>query len=249
MKILKYEKKKNGMYQVFLENGNNVDIHEEIILKYGLLIKKNTTDSELEKMLDENKIYIGYNLAIKYLSKKMRTKKEIIDYLSKNNIDNNSIVKIIELLNKDNYLDEKTYISSYINDRILLSYDGPRKIKDKLMSLGLKENYIDEGLTIFNSKISREKIGKIAEKMIKTNKSKSSFILKNKIINYIYNLGYYKDDIMSIIDNIKFKNDLDIAKKEYEKIYKRLSKKYSGSDLEYRVKQKMYALGFNNFSE
>lgn len=249
MKIIKYEKKKNGMYQVFLENGNNVDIHEEIILKYNLLIKKNTTEEEIEKMLDENKIYIGYNLAIKYLSKKMRTKKEVIDYLTKNNIDNNSIVKIIELLDKEKYLDEKIYISSYINDRILLSYDGPRKIKDKLLTLGLKESNIDEGLTKFDNKISKEKIEKIALKMIKTNKSKSSFILKNKIINYIYNLGYYKDDIINTIDNIKFKNDNDIAKKEYEKIYKKLSKKYSGYDLELKVKQKMYALGFDNFSE
>ena len=40
MKILKYNKQKNGMYQVFFDNDNNVDIHEEIILKYGLLIKK-----------------------------------------------------------------------------------------------------------------------------------------------------------------------------------------------------------------
>ena len=40
MKIIRYEKKKNGMYQVFFENDYDVDLHEEIILKHNLLIKK-----------------------------------------------------------------------------------------------------------------------------------------------------------------------------------------------------------------
>ena len=58
MKILKYEKKKNGMYQVFFDNDNNIDISEEIILKYNLLLMKDIDNSLIDKMLDENKIYI-----------------------------------------------------------------------------------------------------------------------------------------------------------------------------------------------
>ena len=50
MKIQKYEKKKNGMYQVFFDNGYDVDLHEEIILKYGLLIKKEADDKDIEKI-------------------------------------------------------------------------------------------------------------------------------------------------------------------------------------------------------
>ena len=50
MKILKYEKKKNGMYQVFFDNDNNIDISEEIILKYNLLLKKDIDNSLIDKM-------------------------------------------------------------------------------------------------------------------------------------------------------------------------------------------------------
>ena len=46
MKILKYEKKNNGMYQVFFDNNYNVDINEELILKNQLLIKKELTEKE-----------------------------------------------------------------------------------------------------------------------------------------------------------------------------------------------------------
>ena len=34
-------------------------------------------------------------------------------------------------------------------------------------------------------------------------------------------------------------------KKEYQKYYNKLSKKYKGKELEYKLKQKMYSLGFN----
>ena len=50
------------------------------------------------------------------------------------------------------------------------------------------------------------------------------------------------------IENEKNSAKGNIYKKEYDKVYKRLSRKYSGSELEYKVKQKMYALGFTNNS-
>ena len=73
--------------------------------------------------------------------------------------------------------------------------------------------------------------------------------MKNKIIEYLYTLGYSKSLSQEIINSIDFKEDKDIVKKEYEKIYKKLSKKYEGKDLEYKVKQKMYQMGFGNYNE
>ena len=72
------------MYQIFFDNDNNVDLHEEIILKYQLLLKKEVTNDFINSLLDENKKYIAYDLAIKYISKRMRTKKEIREHLVKN---------------------------------------------------------------------------------------------------------------------------------------------------------------------
>ena len=249
MKILRYEKKKNGMYQVFFDNGNNFDIHEEIILKYEMLLKKEFKNSEIEKLLDENKIYIVYDLAIKYIAKKMRSKREIINYLQGKEIDNDTISKVIDILYKQKYLDDEMYAKAYVNDRILLSMDGPLKIRSKLEELGIKEEYINNALVEFTEDIEKEKIKKIIDKKITTNRTKSNYVLRNKIIEYLYTLGYSRAISTSIISEAKFENDSEIIKKEYEKIYNKLSKKYSGKELEYRVKQKMYAKGFSGYIE
>ncbi|MBR4671617.1 MAG: hypothetical protein IKO78_00270, partial [Bacilli bacterium] len=89
----------------------------------------------------------------------------------------------------------------------------------------------------------------IAKKLVSTNRNKSASILRNKIIIYLVNLGYERAVINSVLSTIEIKNDKDIEKKEYEKIYNKLSRKYSGKDLEFRVRQKMYALGFTNIEE
>lgn len=249
MKILKYEKKKNGMYQVFFDNGNNIDISEEIILKYNLLIKKEVDNALIDKMLDENKVYIAYNLAIKYISTKMRSRREIREYLSKKLIDNDSINTVISLLEKEKYVDDKSYAKAYVNDKILLTNDGPNKIKSKLFDLGIREESIDEALEAFDIDTQKEKVTKIAKKMVEVNRNKSATFLRNKILVYLVNLGYERSLINSVLSTIEIKTSKDIAKKEYEKIYNKLSRKYSGSDLEFRVKQKMYALGFTNYEE
>lgn len=245
MKVLKYEKKKNGMYQVFFDNDFDVDLHEEIILKYELLLKKDKSQKEIDKMIEENKKYIAYDLSIKFLAKKMRTIKETKENLYKNSFDKETVDEVISILLKEKYLDDSAYSKAFINDRILLSNDGPNKIKNKLIDLGVNKEIIDNNIIIFTDDIQEEKIKKIADKQISINRNKSALILKNKIKDYLYNLGYDNYLILDYLNKVTIKDDKELMKKEYDKIYKKLSKKYSGSELEFKVKQKMYSLGFN----
>lgn len=249
MKILKYEKQKNGMYQVYFDNDYDVDLHEEIILKYGLLIKKEASQKEIDKMLDENKKYLAYNLSLKHLASKMRTKKEIEDFLIKKEFDKDTVKEVIEILCKENYLDDSIYSKAFINDKILLSNDGPNKIYNKLIDMGVDKDIVKENIIIFTEDIQKEKIKKIVDKQVSANRNKSAYALKNKVINYLYNQGYNKSLIVDYLNTISIKDDKELLKKEYDKIYKNLSKKYNGEELEYKIKQKLYSKGFSKIDD
>lgn len=247
MKINKFTKQKNGMYNITFENGTTLQAHEDIILKYELLIKKEVSEKEEKKILEENTTYEAYDLAIKYITKKMRSRKEIETYLKSKEIDEKNISNVTELLQKNGYLNDKLYAESFINDKIILSSDGPLKIKKQLIENGISSNIVEEKIQIFDKELEEEKINKIISKMQKSNKNKSAYVLKNKIIDYLSNLGYERANILGCLSNFSFENDNDLVKKEYEKVYKKLSKKYQGKELEYKVKQKMYSMGFTNF--
>ena len=241
MKIEKYRYLGNGRYKVYINNEEYI-IYEDIILKYNILSKENISKKDLELYLKNNVFYEAYYKAVKYINIKLRSKEEIKNYLKKD-FSLKTIDDVIKRLTKDGYLNEDIYAEAYINDQINLKIVGPLKIKRDLTSLGISEAIIDKHLDCFTRDIQFEKINKTIEKEIKLNKNKSVFMLKNKILSSLINKGFYKEDILSCIDNYDFKDD-DIYKKEYDKLYKKLCSKYKGLELEYKIKEKLYQKGF-----
>ena len=77
----------NGKYKVYFSINDYV-LYEDVILKYNILTKKDITKEELIKLLDENNYYEAYNKTLKYLAQRTRSKKEVRDYLTKNEVKN-----------------------------------------------------------------------------------------------------------------------------------------------------------------
>lgn len=247
MIIEKFSKQKNGMYLLILGNGNKVKIHENLILKYGLLLTKQVDDSLLEKLYQENQVYEVYSIALKYLNNRLRSKKELNLYLSKKGYSIDVIQSVLNMLEEQSYLSDITYANSYVHDRILMSNYGPNKIRLELEQNGISYEVIDQVLIPFNESLESEKIQKLVDKQIKLNHNKGSILLKRKIQSYLLNLGYSSTLINQTLSDKKLVDD-DIAKHEYNKLYTKLSKKYSGRELEYKIKQKMYQKGFTDFN-
>ncbi len=51
------------------------------------------------------------------------------------------------------------------------------------------------------------------------------------------------EQVNRILNNYDFSIDYELAEREYNKLYKKLSKKYSGKELELRIKQGLYLKG------
>lgn len=243
MKIGKFSKAKNGMYLLFLEDGNKIKIHEDLILKYELLLSKEIDEDLIEKINLENQIYEIYSVALKYLNSRLRSRKELSNYLSKKGYSSENVNSVILLLSKQGYLDDKIYTNSFIHDKILMSNYGPNKIKGELESLGISSEIISEAISCFNEDMEKERIEKLVDKQIKLNHNKGAMVLKRKIQSYLINLGYSQNLINQNLNGKKLVDE-NTYKKEYEKLYNKLSKKYSGKELEYKLKQKMYQKGF-----
>ncbi len=243
IRILGYKKEKNSQYKLTLDNSMTLSLYEEVILKEELLIKKEIAD--LDKLVFINQEYDVYYKCLKYISKKNKTVKEVTLYMKKLDFPMEMIEKAILLLQKQGYLNDSFYAESYINQKIVISSSGPSKIKDELNKKGIEDTVILDKLSVFSKELQIEKINNIISKLIKTNRNKSSIQLKNKIINYLIQQGYYIDDIKNSLNVFSIRDDKNLVEKEYNKIKKRLSRKYSGVELEYKIKQQMYQKGFS----
>lgn len=241
MKIQGYKYLGNSKYKVIINN-EEYTLYEDIILKYDLLIK-DVNEKDLAKFLEENKRFEAYYVALKYIKTKLRTRKEIEEYLFKKDYNDFDIDYAVARLEQEKYIDERVYAKSYILDAINLKNIGPNKIVMELTNLGIDKNIVLDELSIFTNYIEEEKVYKYIEKSIKNNHNKSSYILKNKIKQNLINLGYNPNIINKYLNEYNI-DDNEIYQKELEKVRSKLSKKYTGKELEYKIKQNMYRKGF-----
>lgn len=245
MKIKKYSKKKNGKYELILDKGEPLELYEDTILKYQLLLKSNI-QSDLASILKYDKSCEVYYIALKYLKVKLRSKIEVEKYLIDQDYSKEDILAVLEKLEKQGYLNDLSYAKSFLHHKLITTSNGPFKIKNELLKKGVSSAIIDEVLDQYDLETQLEKIRKIVSKMIRSNRNKSNQVLRKKIISDLICQGFQKENIEEIIKEVGFHNDRAIANKEKEKLYLKLSKKYQAEELEFQVRKRMIQKGFHN---
>lgn len=243
-KIIRFKKGKGNTYQVFLDS-KTIVLYNDVITKHELIRKKKISDEEVEELEKENKSLDAYYKALRYLDRKVRSEKEIKEYLKKQGFLETSIERTISLLKEKGLLDEMNYIELYIEDHLRLTLDGPEKIKRNLLDLGLPVVKVEEYLESKDSTIWEERIKRILTKKERSKHSESGVVWKQKLAKYLYTYGYPKEMTDPILNQIKIIEDESALEKEMRKWVRKYSSKYQGEELQKRVKQKLYEKGYS----
>ena len=240
MKINKYKKLKSNKYEVTLENNDTIILYEDVILKEELLLKKEIVD--LDRITEINNEYEVYEVALRYLNHHVLSVKGMKEYLLKKKYDLQIVDKTVDKLKCKGYLNDEYYAKCYITDHINLSNDGPYKMIKHLEELDITSDIYAQYLSKYND-TWKDRIEKYINKNLKTNK-KSTYFFKSKMLMNLINLGYEKEMINDCLSHIQIDNLSELKEKEKEKIRKKLERKYSGDELERKIKEKLYQKGF-----
>ena len=204
MKIIKYEKKGNNTYKIYLENNQTINLYEDVIIKNNLLYKKEIDESLLEKLdIDNNKEDI-YNKCVKYISVRIRGINEIKEYLKRKEIDNILIETTIDKLIKNNLLNDEIFAKAFIKDKLNFTTMGPYRIEQELKKHKIDSNLIYKYLNEIDDETIDNKINKQITKLIKSNRKKQN--IRNKIYTNLLSLGYSNEMILRNIKNYDFSN-------------------------------------------
>ena len=244
MKIEKLKRLPSGKYKIIFDNDEKIITYDDVILKNNLLFNKEVDNEKIVEISLDTEYYDIYNKILNHIVKRKRSIKEIKEYIKKFNLELEQEEEIIEVFKYNGLLNDRSFASSYISDKIYLSNVGPNKIKEELLNHEIEIEIIEEELSKISKEVIEEKLKKIIIKKINSNHNKSNYMLKQKLLYELIDNGYDKDMIVNLFDSVS-NNDTSIARKEYNKIYEKLSKKYSGNELNIKIKQKMYQKGFS----
>lgn len=204
MKIDKYEKDKGNNYNIYLSNGEVLTLDERVITENTLLLKKEIDDNLYKKLIKDNEIISLYNSAIKYINIRLRSIKEIKDYLSKKTLDSSLISSTIDRLVLNKYLDDDRFTKAFIKDKLRFTNMGDYKIRKELERLGVDREIIDNNISNISDEIIYDKISTMIKKDTIKYKKYTGRELKNKIYNHLINQGYSKDRVISCLNNYSF---------------------------------------------
>lgn len=242
MKINKFKKIGSNKYKIYFDNESLI-VYEDVILKYNLLYKKDIDNDLLIEINKENYKSSIYDVSIKYISVRMRSKKELEEYLKKKKYDQKDIEETIKRLQSQNLLNDEKFAKSYINDKLYLTNYGLTKIKNDLLKLGVEEYIIDAIVNNIDLQVINDKLSKIIDKELKINSKLPTNKLNNKIINRCINLGYNYEDILNILNDKNIEGNSNIEY-DYKKIYEKYKNKYDEYKLNAVIKSKLYQKGY-----
>ena len=149
------------------------------------------------------------NMSLRYLGYKMRTEKEIKNYLHRKEFSDEDITYVINKLIDYNYINDIEYTELWIRDKYNFSNHGRYRIKTDLLKKGLSKEIIEEKIdNFFNEAKEKEKIKQLYFKKNPDNHKLEPKQL-NTICNYILRRGFPGGLVRKTVYNLQNKSDID----------------------------------------
>ena len=183
---------------VFIDGEFSFSVYIDYVFKYGLKKGDEIDDKKKISIIEDDQKTYSFSLALKYLQRGLKTKKQVVDYLKKKGFNLKIIYQTIDRLCELDYVNDVEYAKRYIET--FASSAGKRLIEYKLMSKGVKKADID--LAYYDDVVdSKEAALKIAEKKIR-NKTADKLTL-SKVFRYLIGKGFSYEDADYAISRLK----------------------------------------------
>ncbi|WP_347552480.1 recombination regulator RecX [Pseudalkalibacillus hwajinpoensis] len=245
------QKNNNERFSIFIEKGVGeefafgVDI--DVMINYGLHKGVELDDEMLEGIQFEDQVKKGMNFALNYLSYRMRSEKEVNDYLLKKEMPEEAIPSIFEKLKRYGYLNDLEFAKAFVRTKINAGGKGPFVIGQELKQKGVNKNMADKALEEYSYEQQLEHARTAAEKKANKLKKASSTELRQKVNQELRAKGFDRDIIQEVMQEIELEKSAD---EEWEALVlqaQKAERRYSNLDrreFDHKMKQFLYRKGF-----
>ena len=234
----------NNKYKISLDNFE-ITTFDNVILEYNLLYKKELTEKELKEISSKTNYFDAYNKTLKYITKKIKSKREVEKYLESFDLKSDEKKEILNKLIGLNLINDRLYCRAFINDKINISKYGVIKVNKQLQEKGIDYKIIEEELLNIDYNIVNSNLESKIKRKINNNTKYTNFELKQRLIMQFTKEGYSKEKILEYI-NKYISNDGEILKVQFDKLYYKYKNKYDDKIFLLKLKQKLYQKGFSN---
>ena len=199
---INYSKSKE-VFEVVFEDETKLLLNYNIFEKYKVSVDMYFSEDEILEMKYFSDIERAKSRAINYISGKLKTKYEVRLKLKENGFAEDVIDEVLDILEKEEYLNDKVYCEIFIEDKKKLNGYGKNKIKSLLIQKGISKNIFEDFLNEFEYDEEFDNALKMGIKKLELlSNAEDNFKKKQKIINYLTYRGFGFDVINDVLKEI-----------------------------------------------
>lgn len=199
---INYSKSKE-VFEVVFEDETKLLLNYNIFEKYRVSVDMYFSEDEILEMKYFSDIERAKSRAINYISGKLKTKYEVRLKLKENGFAEDVIDEVLDILEKEEYLNDKVYCEIFIEDKKKLNGYGKNKIKSLLIQKGISKNIFEDFLNEFEYDEEFDNALKMGIKKLELlSNEEDNFKKKQKIINYLTYRGFGFDVINDVLKEI-----------------------------------------------
>ncbi|MBF1300446.1 regulatory protein RecX [Parvimonas micra] len=199
---INYSKSKE-VFEVIFEDETKLLLNYNIFEKYKVSVDMDFSEDEILEMKYFSDIERAKSRAINYISGKLKTKYEVRLKLKENGFAEEVIDEVLDILEKEEYLNDKIYCEIFIEDKKKLNGYGKNKIKSLLIQKGISKNIFEDFLDEFEYDEEFDNALKMGIKKLNLlSNEEDKFKKKQKIINYLTYRGFGFDVINDVLKEI-----------------------------------------------
>ena len=201
MIITKIEPQRNKeRVNIYLDGEFAFGLLREIQFKYKLSEDMEIDKEYIEKVLIEEEQAKANDYALRFLSYRQRSEKEIRDKLAKKDFGNEFIENTIAYLKYNSLIDDLEFARSFTRDKIHLNKHGPQKIKYELYKKGISSEIIDKVLDEDDTEYERAM--EVAKKKLPSYKNDDKNAKYRKLGGFLQRRGYSSDCVYKILKEL-----------------------------------------------
>lgn len=168
------------------------------VMKLGLKIGQEVSEQKLQEAIFDSEKSVAFEKAMDYLSRSMKTQKQITDYLYKKGYTPAVVHYVVDKLVDYKYVDDAAYARVYVEQNGKTK--GNRRLQQELQQKGISREQAEE-FACLSKDVSYKSALSLAQKYMK-NKAADLKTLQ-KLQRYLLLRGYDFDTVNGIIRTFK----------------------------------------------
>lgn len=249
-KIQNIEKQKDQSYLLTIaaqKHKEKLRVSPRLIGAYGLLSGMFIDEETYQALKADSQLHEVYQAALKLLMYRDYAQGALLKRLIDKGYEEETASKVVHLLAEKGLIDDYNYAHEVIA-KTLRHQGGFEKARRALKKEGVEAQTIEDALSEFDQQEALNGAKAYAMKLVHQNRHRSQKALEMNIRQKLHSHGYSNDIIEEVMATSDFSMDearsdalLDQA---FDKAYQRLSRKYNGQELTYKLKHVLIQKGF-----